>query len=167
MYEPIVSKRRPSGSGKRLALNLVVLIPLFLLLVNIITPQFGKGCDNTHVKSSSIKSILQTVRSQLQLYHTQHHFQYPPSGRMIECLTKCTTEDHRICSIDTIGRKGPYLLNIPHNPYNRLSTIEIANDESGLGDGSHGWHFNKTTGEFNIDWIPESEKNHFDCYSNQ
>ena len=29
---------------------------------------------------------------------------------------------------------------------------------------SHGWHFNKTTGEFNIDWIPESEKNHFDCY---
>ena len=155
------AKHRLYGSSGRLVLDLVVLIPLFLLLVNIVVPQFGKGCRSFEATPNAARSNLATIRSQLEQYQIQHGGHYPPSDRFEECLSRYTMEDHRICEKDTEGCLGPYLQSIPRNPYNDLSTVEIASDNSGMGDNSHGWHFNQTTGDFDIDWISESDRIYF------
>jgi hypothetical protein len=51
---------------------------------------------------------------------------------------------------------GPYLREIPENPYNGLSTITYVaagTDFSAAADGtSSGWLYKRETGEFRVNW---------------
>ena len=150
------------SAGKRSYPALFGLTAFVVYLAYATMPRIGEGCcPFEDATPNRVRADLQTVRSMLQLYEIQHGGEYPPSEKFVECMTKPTMPDHALCDKDTDGKVGPYLQQIPLNPYNELSTVGIAGEDSEIGDGSHGWHYNETTGEFNIDWIGEEGREHF------
>jgi len=134
----------------RIGLLLALLMVAATLLITGFGVAYDPPCDRWMVDR-------QTLRSQIQLYSIQHDGQYPPAETFSACLLFPTTKDHRISKTDTPSTYGPYLKSIPVNPFNGLSTIDVVEGSQGLGDLSHGWHFNSLTARIDLDLLPTSE----------
>ncbi|UCG46874.1 MAG: prepilin-type N-terminal cleavage/methylation domain-containing protein [Phycisphaerales bacterium] len=126
--------------------EILIVVVILGILAAIVIPQFTEA--STEAKTSSLCTDLQTMRSQIELYKIQHNDALPGSGTasFIDALTGQT---------DIAGAAGadygPYIQQIPTNQFNDLDTIEIEAGTVGLGGGSHGWHFDTTTGGFHAD----------------
>jgi general secretion pathway protein G len=127
-------------SGFTLVEILIVVIILGILAA-IVVPQFTDA--STQAKLSSLRSDLQTIRSQIQLYKAQHNSTLPAQGAVtfVNSMTQKTTVAG---VVDANGAYGPYLQAIPTNPYNDLSTVR--KDGAAAGANTSGWRFDSTTG---------------------
>ncbi len=107
----------------------------------IVAPDFS--ARGTGVEEARFLADLQTVRCQLELYKIQHDEQLPPTQTyaMFEQALKTRDTDNR----------GPYLKQIPANPFNGNSTIRFEQGESTAGSGKAGWVLNVSTGTFKAD----------------
>ena len=114
--------------------EILIVVIILGILAAIVIPQFTEASDDA--RESAIRSDLQTVRSQLELYKVQHTGSYPAA---LTFVTDMTTK---------IGDYGPYLQTFPTNPYSDLADVTVEAGNTGLGDGSTGWHFDSTTGRF-------------------
>ena len=114
--------------------EILIVVIILGILAAIVIPQFTEASDDA--RESAIRSDLQTVRSQLELYKVQHTGSYPAA---LTFVTDMTTK---------IGDYGPYLQTFPTNPYNDLADVTVEDGNTGLGDGSTGWHFDSSTGRF-------------------
>jgi general secretion pathway protein G len=133
-------------SGFTLVEILIVVIILGILAA-IVIPQFTDA--STQAKLSSIKSDLQTIRSQVELYKSQHNSTLPAQGSVTfsdSMIQKTTVAG----VVDANGAYGPYLQAIPTNPYNNLSTVR--KDSTAAGANTHGWRFSTTAGTFQSDY---------------
>jgi len=131
------------NSGFTLVEILIVVVILGILAA-IVIPQFTQA--STEARENSLKANLQTVRSQIELYKIQHADALPGAGTAswVQAMTGQTDIN------GAVGTDfGPYLQQVPPNPFNNLNTVDVAGGT--LGDDSHGWMFNTTTGAFNAD----------------
>ena len=123
-----------SGLGFTLVEILIVVVILGILAA-VVVPQFA-GASET-ARSSSLKGSLQVIRSQLELYES-HHSAYPTLvqlGAAWNVLTQKTD-----AAGDPGTAYGPYLRNMPVNPFERSSTVAAA---PAVGVG---WVYDETTG---------------------
>ena len=126
---------------------LIVVIILGVLAVMAV-PQFTIASD---ARRTRLASDLRTVRYQIELYRAEHHGALPAVIGGETCrLCNRTNIDGEIGET-AAHRYGPYLQRWPENEFNDLSTVQIEAGDAGLGDGSHGWHLNTTTGRFHAD----------------
>ena len=127
------------SSRVRRAFTLVeVLIVVIVLgiLAAIVVPQFSSASDDANL--ASLTTNLQTIRGQLELYKMQHNSTYPTLAGFTAQMTAGTKAD------GTAGTDfGPYLMNIPVNPFSNVNTLTT--EDAGSGNG---WYYNQTTGEF-------------------
>ena len=123
-------------NGKQAFTLVEILIVVIILgiLAAIVIPQFTEASDDA--RESAIRSDLQTMRSQLELYKAQHNGSYPGAATFV---TDMTTK---------AGGYGPYVQTFPTNPYNSLSDVTVEVGTTNLGGGATGWHFNSDTGRF-------------------
>jgi general secretion pathway protein G len=128
-----------SRSGFTLVEILIVVIILGILAA-IVIPQFTNA--STQARESSLKSDLQTMRSQIELYKVQHNDVVPtPLASFVNQMTLYSDIDGNTNAAKTaIFCYGPYLQQIPTNPFNNLATV-VAVGASG------GWEYDATTGE--------------------
>jgi len=103
----------------------------------------GVTASTMRAKQCSFKSDIQTIRCQLELYKIQHSCQFPPAVSFEGFAAALTTK----------GRDGtgPYLREIPPNPFNGDRKVRFESGESTAGSGKAGWVFNTTTGTFQAD----------------
>ena len=123
---------------KRLAFTLVELLIVVIILgilAAVVVPQFSDASGDAQL--SSLTTNLQTIRGQIELYKLQHSGTYPTLTSFVAQMT-AGTDINGAAGSDF----GPYLQAIPKNPYNNL------NDLSATLDGTTGWMYNQTTGEF-------------------
>ncbi len=129
-------------SGFTLVEILIVVIILGILAA-IVIPQFSDA--STQARESTCRSILQTVRSQIQLYKVQHNEALPgaDSGTtFVEAMTETTDIDGT-----TSGDEyGPYLDRMSANPYDDDPNVTEGTATPGSGTG---WYFNTSSGAFN------------------
>lgn len=130
----LTSRRR---SGFTLVEVLMVAVILAILAV-IVVPQFSDA--STDVKHSAVQATLHTVRSQLELYKAQHAGKYPTRAAFADAMTKKTKADGTVDASD--GQFGPYLLQVPINPVDSISTLASSQD------GTGGWFYDETSGVF-------------------
>lgn len=130
--------------------EVLIVVVIMAILAAAIIPQFTDSTKDA--KSSTGQFNLSTLRSQIQLYRTQHNGSNP-SATLVE-LTQSTN------AAGTAGSGanfpfGPYLREIPANPVTNSKAVKsITNDPAVAGDvtsGGAGWLYNATTGNIWMD----------------
>jgi type II secretion system protein G len=130
-------------SGFTLVEILIVVIILGILAA-IVIPQFTDA--STQARVSSLKSNLQTVRSQIELYKVQHNDALPGAGTAdFEAAMTGQTGIAGAAGTDY----GPYLQQLPANPFNNKSSVRPGG--AAAGANTDGWRFDTTTGAFQAD----------------
>jgi general secretion pathway protein G len=137
-------------------IEVLIVVVIMAILAATIIPQFTDSTKDA--KSSTVQFNLHTLRSQIQLYRTQHNGLAP--GNTLTELMSATN------AAGTVGSGvnfpyGPYLREVPVNPFTNSKTIKvIATDPAAPGDvnTTDGWIYNTTSGGI---WI-----NHADYITN-
>ena len=149
---------RVARKGFTLVEILIVVIILGILAA-IVIPQFTEASSEARV--SNLMTNLQTIRSQLLLYKTQHTENFPASGAgedgttFADQMTQYTDVDGNTNATPSGDYPyGPYLQSVPSNPISGDNTVRVVQDAatsfSAPGDDG-GWWFNTETGEFRAD----------------
>jgi len=131
--------------------EILIVVVILGILAAIVIPQFTDA--STEAKTSSLMTDLQTMRSQIELYKIQHNDALPGAGGATfqQALTGQTDIAGAVWAAGAGTAYGPYVQQIPTNQFNDLSTIDFDADDSLLGLGNAGWHFNTATGSFHAD----------------
>ncbi len=124
--------------------EILIVVVILGILAAIVIPQFTQA--STEAKENSLRSDLQSMRSQIELYKCQHN-DVPPTlanfnDQMVYCSTIAgltNTSKQR----DTTYVYGPYLERVPENPFTGYATLVAA---QGTADAA-GWVYNELTGE--------------------
>lgn len=131
---------------KRTAFTLVeVLIVVIVLgiLAAIVVPQFTNATTDANL--TSLRTNLQIIRGQLQLYKIQHNDTYPNAATGTPTFAAQMTGTTNASGSTGTGAAypyGPYLQSIPNNPYTNTNTI------GSTAIGTTAWYYDATTGTF-------------------
>ena len=130
--------------------EILIVVVILGILAAIVIPQFTSA--STEAKEAALVSDLQSVRSQIELYKIHHNDELPGTQATNDFTTAMTSktnqdgEDTAQAADPTTCRFGPYMREIPVNPFSTAaagenSVSEGATAVSGQGDNSTGWHF--------------------------
>ena len=103
-----------------------------------IAPQFTEASEEAKV--SELVDGLEAMRAQVDLYRAQHEDILPPVDSFRSFETAMTT---------TVGQRGPYVKQIPTNPFNGLKTVRFNGEPAGAGKA--GWRLDTKTGLLQAD----------------
>ncbi len=126
--------------------EILIVVVILGILAAIVIPEFTDA--STQARESSLRSNLQTIRSQIELYQIQHNDDLPGAAAdttFVEAMTETTD----IGGSQTGTDFGPYVLRIPTNPFNNLSGVR--EDGAAAGANSDGWRLDTTSGAFQAD----------------
>ncbi len=154
------NKSRSTSNEWRLV-KFGLLVVLAVILLDIVVPRFGRGSgiSEDEMNESSLRSNLQVIRSQIDLYRIQHNDLLPGENCLGEAITEGAfvaaltgrTDENGYC--DSAGEFGPYLMRIPVNVYvsgDKGDRVTVLRDggEFVAGSGQTGWAFDESTGVF-------------------
>ncbi len=139
---------------KRNAFTLVeilIVVVIMAVLAATIIPQFSDSTSDA--KAGTAEFNLHTLRSQIQLYKSQHDGLLPTDD--LAELTATTDKDGNI-GTGAGFVYGPYVREIPANSFSNSADVkEITSSPAVVGDvtasDAGGWLYNTTTGELFID----------------
>ena len=127
--------------------EILIVVIILGILAAIVIPQFTNA--STEARWSSTSSLLQTLRSQIELFKLQHGDELPDLVTNWDPMTTVTTYNGK--------NFGPYMQQIPKNPMCGVSTVIdgttgtaaggagfIYDYNAGAGTGKI-WATNKTT----------------------
>jgi general secretion pathway protein G len=146
---------RKPNRGFTLVEILIVVIILGILAA-IVIPQFTNA--STEARNNSTSSLLQTLRSQIELYKLQHNDELPPTlgtgtNDWTAEMTVSTDALHAafVAGTSTTGPFGPYMQSAPKNVLNGSFVVEgVAADIDPVtydpADGA-GFVFNTSNGK--------------------
>jgi general secretion pathway protein G len=128
--------------------EVLIVVIILGILAAIVIPQFTEA--STQARESSLKSNLQTVRSQIELYKVQHSDTLPGAGiaTFEQAMTGKTNFTGAVDTTDP-NAYGPYLQQLPTNPFNNLNTVRKGGTVAGTN--TDGWRFDTGTGAFQAD----------------
>jgi general secretion pathway protein G len=142
--------------------ELMIVVTLLGILSALVVPTFQGNA--TEAKESAAQSNLRAMRSQISLYKLHHNGTFPGyiGGALQDAatatgqLTGTSAADGNYSAAKQpagIYVHGPYLLEIPPNPFNNLNTIAFSSDfAADAGTVSSGWLYNPATGEIRLNW---------------
>lgn len=117
--------------------EIIIVVVILAILAALVVPRLGEA--STDPDLAALAATLQMVRTQLQYYKLQHNDTFPSLADWQQQMLSKTKPNGR--SWDR-GTCGPYLLRVPVNP------LDGSRDISPLQDGSGGWSYDQTTGQF-------------------
>jgi hypothetical protein len=95
---------------------------LLAAFVWLICPPEG-GANDLRDPAFSIKTTLATLRVQIERYQLDHAGHPPVQGRLLEQLSSATDGMGNVVPDGTPGSFGPYVAQMPVNPYNAQSAV--------------------------------------------
>lgn len=138
-----MSNRLRKHQGFTLVEILIVVVILGILAA-IVIPQFTSASESA--RGSSVVTLLQTIRSQLELAQIQHGGTYPNLVLSSPAWTEMVTETEPVPAYtagDASGNEvGPYLQQPPVNPFEASSSVVAA----GGAVAGVGWVYDNATG---------------------
>ena len=141
--------RRTSTSAFTLVEILIVVIILGILAA-IVIPQFTNA--STDARRNSTSSLLQTIRSQVELFKLQHRDRFPLVD--LDDITTAWDWDKLTTKTDEDGvaggALGPYMQQIPVNPLNSNTAVDSVAADPAVGAAAaagSGYVFSQATGK--------------------
>jgi len=123
--------RYSSRKGGFTLVEILIVVIILGILAAIVIPQFTNASQDA--RKSSVASLLQTIRSQIELYKIQHGDALPDlaNGASVDGTTPNTGVWVDLTGTSTFGssptKLGPYLQSIPVNPLNSESGVVDVN----------------------------------------
>jgi len=114
--------------------EILIVVVILGILAAVVVPQFA-GASQT-AQSSSLKGSLRVIRSQMELYESNHSA-YPTLAQLSAAWNVLTQKTDAAGNPGTTY--GPYLRNMPVNPFEKSATVS---DTPGAGVG---WVYDETT----------------------
>jgi hypothetical protein len=117
-------------------------------------------------RESAVAHDLQLLRRYILIYKCQHleispgypdgdTTQSPTEQAFIDQMTLSSNAEGQTAAIGTPGfERGPYIMKIPVNSLNNMSTIQFLGDGEDFpadADDSHGWVYKPSTSEMRCD----------------
>jgi general secretion pathway protein G len=140
-------------------IEVLIVVVIMAVLAATIIPQFSSSTKDA--QSSTVKFNAHTLRSQIELYKAHHLGTFPTIQN--DSLPQLTSSTEVGGTIGTAGPSypfGPYLEEIPANPFNNLKTVgavATAGTVPTKGTGTTGWQYDVTTGNIypnHSTWTP-------------
>jgi type II secretory pathway pseudopilin PulG len=116
---------------------IIITVVLGVVAMKVV-PQFTQASPES--KICDLIDGLEQMRAQLDLYRAQHRGSLPDVNSFAVFQTALTTR---------LGRYGPYIKQVPANPFNSLGTVRF--DGESAGAGLAGWRLDTKTGLFQAD----------------
>jgi general secretion pathway protein G len=136
--------------------EILIVVIILGILAAIVIPQFTEASSEARV--SNLMTNLQTIRSQLLLYKTQHKEAYPAADTgdtgdtFVAQMTQYTDADGSTNATPSSSYPyGPYLMSVPSNPVSGNNAVVIQQTGTtafSAPSADAGWWFNTVTGEF-------------------
>ncbi|OQY06003.1 MAG: hypothetical protein B6I25_04780 [Planctomycetales bacterium 4572_13] len=142
----------------------MIVVTILGILAAIVLPEFQGHAAQS--RESAIKSSLHSVRCQIELYKMQHNNLNPGYFNSTFSATPTILTNQFIGTSQLTGMSqtsktpgdpylyGPYLMQMPVNPFNNSVTFKIVSsgvtDFSTVVDDSTGWLYQKETATFKI-----------------
>jgi general secretion pathway protein G len=133
--------------------ELMIVVAVLGILAAIVVPHFQSHA--TRAKEAVAKDSLRILRSAIELYTTQHGG-VPPGYENDDPVSVPSSETF----YNQLVVEGQYILKMPENPFNTLSTtLVIANDGTvpDAATGTYGWVYQPATITIRLDW-PSTDK---------
>ena len=103
-----------------------------------VVPKFTEATQES--RTCELIDGLHQMRSQLDLYRVQHENCLPPVNSFESFKTALTTK---------VGQYGPYVDEIPVNPFNNLNSVRFDGEPAGVDKA--GWRMDTKNGLFHAD----------------
>ena len=145
-------------------IEILVVVVLLGVLAAIVIPVVANS--TTSAKDTALAADLHLLRRVILVYKSRHLEVGPgyPDGDTTQSPTEQTFIDQVIMASNSNGEtaapgtagydRGPYVMKIPVNPFNKLSTIQMLGDGESFpanADDSHGWIYKAATSEIRAD----------------
>ncbi len=127
----------PSEKKSFSFVEIIIVVVILAVLAALVVPRLGRASADPDL--APLAATLQTVRTQLQHYKLQHKGTFPSLADWQKQMLTKTKPNGRSSARGTCG---PYLLQLPVNPLDGSRNI------SPHQDGSGGWMYDQTTGQF-------------------
>ena len=144
------------SAKRRIGFTLVevlIVVVIMAILAATIIPQFSDSSKDA--KESNLRFNLHTLRSQIELYKSQHDGVVPQTANLRELSNKTNlagdlgnTRTHKF---------GPYIRQIPANPFtdsNSVLLITVTPATIAQVTANDGWLYHQPTGEI---WINHAD----------
>jgi hypothetical protein len=118
--------------------RVIVIAAALVVLAKMVGPQSSQASLETN--TGQLINALLEVRASLDLYRAEHGGRLPQAG---------CPEDFAGALTGEVGGYGPYLEQMPTNPFNGLDTVRF--DGAPAGANKAGWRFDTQTGLFQAD----------------
>ncbi len=140
--------------------EVLIVVLLLGILAGIVIPALAGG--TTLARQSTLAMNLNLLRRFVPVYTSQHREVAPgyPNGDQTAAPTGQAFVDQATLSSNASGQTaargtagfplGPYISNVPPNPFNKLATVAVLADGAafpGAADDSTGWIYKPATGE--------------------
>jgi prepilin-type N-terminal cleavage/methylation domain-containing protein len=144
--------------------EILIVVVLLGVLAGVILPLVASGA--TSARESALALDLQMLRRYVLIYTAQHlevgpgypngdTTQTPTEQVFVEQITLSSNSRGQTAAVGTPGfERGPYLMRLPANPLNGLSTVQVLGDGENFpanADDSHGWMYKASTAEVRAD----------------
>ena len=124
--------------------EILIVVIILGILAAIVIPQFTSA--STEARQGNLKSQLQTLRSQIELYKLQHGDTLPDltanSGNNWTLLTSTSTYQGQTV--------GPYMQSIPVNPLTNASVVKNGNGSAAVTGCDYVYDYAAGAGTGNI-----------------
>jgi general secretion pathway protein G len=133
--------------------EICIIMVILGVLAAVLIPQFGQAA--TEARTAALCGSLDDVRADIELYRQDHKGQLPGAGSAswIEAMLGVTDIAGSVYTDAMrergLAKFGPYMRNVPVNPFNDCSTVRVDGPEAGAN--THGWRFDSRSGEFQAD----------------
>ena len=128
--------------------EILIVVVILGVLAGMVVPQFSSASSDANL--TNLRSNIQTVRSQIQLFKVQHNDLFP--GQLVRGGD--VTEARFIAAMTNDPTYGAYIRIMPLNPYlttaAAAAAVTCVNNGAAVPAGNEGtgWWFNAANGDF-------------------
>ncbi len=133
----------PSRPRAFTLVEILIVVIILGILAAIVIPQFSTASADARV--SNIKTTLNSVRSQIELFKGQHNDTPPQLTGMWGLLLSRSDTNETSVATPVGTRWGPYLQTVPTNPLNNNNGVT-----SNATDTTAGWYYSPAATGFSF-----------------
>ncbi len=144
--------------------EILIVVIILGILAAMILPQFSSATESA--RASMLMDDLRVMRTQLEVFKAQHNgvppgfpgcdsTQTPTEAAMLDHVTRSSNSAGATAAVNTPGYPyGPYMRELPTNPFNGKSTVRVLSASDTLPDSpadQYGWVYQPSSMTFKSD----------------